>query len=60
MVYFKYDCPICDNQLKGSFGDDVTCSKCNNSFETDYDGDGDTYNAWIIKKIEDDTTDTKL
>ncbi len=61
MAYFEYDCPICDNQLKGSFGDDIICNECNKSFETDWDGDGYAYHAWITKQIiEDDTTDTKL
>jgi len=34
---FEYNCPHCEEELKGSFGDNVYCSKCDKTYETDWD-----------------------
>ena len=34
---FEYECPHCDEELKGDFGEDVHCKKCNKTYETDWD-----------------------
>jgi hypothetical protein len=44
---FEYNCPHCDSKMEGSFGDKVYCEKCDITFETDWDGDGDSYFAWL-------------
>ena len=49
---FLYDCPHCNTELKGSYGDDVYCKKCNITLETDWDmelfDDGDeSHWAWL-------------
>ena len=50
---FDYECPNCGKNLEGSFGDDVTCTDCNKTFETDWDYTGFDYmSAWIVKEIE--------
>jgi len=46
-VRFEYNCPYCDTEMYGSFGDNVYCPKCDKTFETDCDGDDDTFGAWI-------------
>ncbi len=52
---FDYECPYCDKELKGSFGDNVYCSVCNKTYVTDYDYIGDNYEdysltAWLTGK----------
>ena len=58
MARFEYSCPECENDLYGSFGDDVYCENCKNTYETDWDYT-DAYEgnmgAWITGKIEHDT-----
>lgn len=50
---FEYECPICGNdRLRGSFGDNVTCSECASEFETEYDNVEDGYVAWITKEVQ--------
>ena len=46
---FTYDCPHCDEELTGSFGDDVYCPKCDKTYETDWDylGDEMDMGAWL-------------
>jgi len=49
---FKYECPYCEQELSGSFGDNVYCAVCNITFETecDYNLDaegGESYYAWL-------------
>jgi hypothetical protein len=34
---FIYNCPHCDKEMEGSFGDDVYCEDCDITFETDWD-----------------------
>lgn len=34
---FDYECPHCESEMKGSFGDQVECLKCNIVFETEWD-----------------------
>lgn len=33
----NYDCPYCEEELWGEFGESVYCEKCNKTFETDWD-----------------------
>lgn len=55
---FTYDCPECGEEMKGTFGEDVYCKKCNITYETDcdlsYGGDYSGYNwsAWIVRAKE--------
>lgn len=45
---FDYNCPHCEEELKGSFGDNVYCKKCNKSYETDWDYTSyDSAGAWL-------------
>lgn len=46
-----YDCPNCDKELEGDFGDNVTCDDCNKTYETDWDYVGDSIACWIIGEI---------
>jgi len=52
---FKYDCPNCEEQMEGSFGDDVTCNDCGKTYETDWDYidwiEG-LMDAWIVKEVK--------
>lgn len=50
MAYLEYNCPICDEEITGGFGDDVECTKCNKTFETDYDTSADGYSCWIVQE----------
>ncbi len=46
---FEYECPICGNELRGGFGDDVTC--CDVTFETGWEQiDYDNAISWIVKQ----------
>lgn len=47
---FEYECPYCGETMTGSFGDDVTCNNCNIIFETDNDGDYDSWYSWLTGK----------
>lgn len=48
MSRFTYDCPECGEELEGSFGEDVHCSLCNVTYETDWDYiNEDSMAAWI-------------
>ncbi len=49
----EYECPTCNKELRGSFGDNVHCTKCNKTFETDWDYVGEDYSiaSWIVKEI---------
>ena len=53
---FTYDCEECDAELRGGFGEDVHCEKCDICYETDFDlsySDHDySYSAWIVKRKE--------
>lgn len=45
---FEYDCPHCLETLLGSFGEDVYCSNCDKTYETDWDYViGDSMVAWL-------------
>ena len=33
----EYECPHCGKELRGSFGDNVYCDKCDKTYETDWD-----------------------
>jgi hypothetical protein len=45
---FTYDCPYCNSELEGSYGDDVYCEKCNKTYETDWDYTSyDSMSAWL-------------
>ena len=46
----NYKCPTCGAELKGGFGEDVTCLNCNKTFETDYDHIGESIAAWITNE----------
>lgn len=53
-----YDCPKChcDEDMEGSFGDDVTCPCCGTVWETDWDYTSyDSMACWITKE-KDETT----
>lgn len=45
-----YSCPECGEDLRGGFGDDVHCEKCNKTYETDWDYCGEDYDicCWIV------------
>lgn len=44
----KYECPHCDEDLDGSFGDNVYCPDCNKSYETDWDyTSSDSIGCWL-------------
>ena len=48
MARFEYDCPHCGKEMEGSFGDDVDCTTCNKTYETDWDYSGeDSMAAWL-------------
>ena len=48
---FEYECPICGNELRGGFGDDVTCEDCKATFETEWERvDYDNATSWIVKQ----------
>lgn len=51
---FEYTCPRCGEEMKGGFGEDITCESCNIIYETDFDlnidfDGGENYFAWIVK-----------
>lgn len=48
---FEYECPHCNEELNGSFGDNVYCSKCNKTYETEWDYvREDTPSSWLTGK----------
>lgn len=48
MGNFEYDCPKCEKELYGSFGDNVYCSNCDTTYETDWDyTTEDCMAAWL-------------
>ena len=44
---FDYECPHCEKELSGDFGDDVYCDKCKITMETEWDYIGDGMSAWL-------------
>ena len=40
-MMLNYNCPYCDEELFGSFGENVYCKNCNKTYETDWDYAGD-------------------
>ena len=48
----EYQCPDCGEELRGSFGDDVCCNKCDKTFSTDYDYVDDGIACWITAEIK--------
>jgi len=45
---FEYECPYCNSELKGSFGDNVYCEKCDITYETEWDyTDQSNMGAWL-------------
>lgn len=48
---FQYNCPYCDEELKGSFGDNVYCKKCDKTYESNWDHTSKySVNAWLTGK----------
>lgn len=47
MKRLDYECPYCDMELRGSFGDNVYCENCDKTFETDWDYSGDSIVCWL-------------
>lgn len=44
-----YDCRHCNKELNGSFGENVYCSNCDVTFETDYDYiDVENIVGWLL------------
>lgn len=52
----EYNCPNCDKELEGGFGDSVTCDVCNKTYETDWDYVGSfddmSIACWITEEIK--------
>jgi hypothetical protein len=46
-IIFDYECPYCGTEMHGSFGDNVFCAPCNLSFETDQDGNDESFDGWL-------------
>lgn len=61
MVKFEYTCPHCEEEMSGSFGDNVYCEHCDITFETDWDSiDDDTFGAWLTGKEYDGPVDSEF
>lgn len=52
MGRFEYNCPHCNSEMTGSFGENVYCEKCDLTFETEWDyiSEG-SMGAWLINRI---------
>ena len=37
MAALEYNCPHCNSDLSGSFGDNVYCEDCDMTYETEWD-----------------------
>ena len=52
MGRFEYECPECDAELRGDFGDNVYCKNCDITFGTDWDYTSeDSMGAWITGEV---------
>lgn len=52
MSRFQYECPKCNQELYGDFGEYVYCSNCKINYDTDWDytdcGEDTSMEAWIV------------
>ena len=44
---FTYECPYCNKEMSGDFGDDVSCSDCEKTYETDWETSDDGWSCWL-------------
>ena len=51
---FTYDCPHCNFEMRGDFGDNVYCPECDKSYETEWEYADGEYGmfAWLIEDKE--------
>lgn len=58
MSRFDYECPHCKHKMTGGFGDNVYCSNCDKTFETEWDyTTEDSMGAWLTGKEMDGKID---
>lgn len=48
MPNFNYNCPHCDEEMTGSFGDNVYCPNCDKTYETEWEYVTEDYFGWWL------------